>query len=49
VFAFEGTQCEALQRYRDLGVERVTLVAPRRLADALSFLDRMARFIPAIA
>jgi len=49
VFAFEGTQCEALQRYRDLGVERVTLVAPRRMADALPFLDRMARFIPAIA
>jgi hypothetical protein len=26
----------------DLGVERVTMVAPRRLDDALPFLDRMA-------
>jgi hypothetical protein len=25
-----------------MGVERVTLVAPRRLDDALPFLDRMA-------
>jgi hypothetical protein len=25
-----------------MGVERVTMVAPRRLADALPFLDRMA-------
>jgi hypothetical protein len=26
-----------------MGVERVTMVAPRRLADALPFLDRMAK------
>jgi hypothetical protein len=31
---------------QDMGVERVTLVAPRRLADALPFLDRMARLNP---
>ena len=49
VFAFEGTQSDTLKRYRDLGVARVVLVAPRRLADALPFLDRMARVIPAIA
>ena len=48
VFAFEGTHGEALQRYRDLGVERVVVVAPRRLADAWPFLDRMATFIPHI-
>jgi hypothetical protein len=49
MFAFEGTQSDTLKRYRDLGVARVVLVAPRRLADALLFLDRMARVIPAIA
>jgi hypothetical protein len=49
VFAFEATQSEMLKRYRDLGITRVVLVAPRRLADALPFLDRMARLIPDIA
>ena len=48
VFAFEGAQGDTLKRYRDLGVERVTLVAPRRMADALPFLDYMATFIPHI-
>ncbi|HEX5530622.1 MAG TPA: LLM class F420-dependent oxidoreductase [Methylomirabilota bacterium] len=42
VFAFQPPGPDALARLRDLGVERVTLVAPRRLADALPFLDRMA-------
>lgn len=46
--AFEGTHGDVLTRYRDLGVERVTLVAPRRMTDALAFLDRMATFIPHI-
>jgi hypothetical protein len=46
VFAFEGASPEALARYRDLGAERVVLVAPRRLADALPFLDRLAGIIP---
>jgi alkanesulfonate monooxygenase SsuD/methylene tetrahydromethanopterin reductase-like flavin-dependent oxidoreductase (luciferase family) len=48
LFAFEGTESDTLRRYRDLGVTRVVLVAPRRLADALPFLDRMARVIPDI-
>jgi len=39
----------ALKRYRDLGVERVTLVAPRRLDDALPFLDRTAALITDLA
>ena len=34
MFAFEGTQSDTLKRYRALGVTRVVLVAPRRLADA---------------
>src|SRR5262245_60745183 len=49
VFVFEGADAGALRRYRDMGVERVTLVAPRRMPDALPFLDRAARLIPALA
>jgi alkanesulfonate monooxygenase SsuD/methylene tetrahydromethanopterin reductase-like flavin-dependent oxidoreductase (luciferase family) len=48
VFAFEGATADMLKRYRDLGVERVTVVAPRRLADALPFLDRTAALIPTL-
>ena len=49
VFAFEGVNADALRRYRDLGVERVTVVSPRRLSDALPFLDRTATLIPDLA
>ena len=48
IFAFEGTQSDNRKRYQDLGVARVVLVAPRRLAEALPFLDRMAGVIPDI-
>ena len=43
VFAVQPPRPEALARLHDMGVERVTMVAPRRLADALPFLDRMAK------
>ncbi|HMH76987.1 MAG TPA: LLM class flavin-dependent oxidoreductase, partial [Candidatus Udaeobacter sp.] len=42
VFAFKPPTPDAVRRMEDLGVERVTMVAPRRLDDALPFLDRMA-------
>ena len=42
VFAFQPPGPDALARMEDMGVERVTMVVPRRLADALPFLDRMA-------
>ena len=42
VFAFKPPTPDAVRRLEDLGVTRVTLVAPRRLDDALPFLDRMA-------
>ncbi len=42
VFAFQPPRPDELAGLRDLGVERVIMVAPRRLADALPFLDRMA-------
>ena len=49
VFVFEGANADALKRYRDMGVARATLVSPRRLADALPFLDRAATLIPDLA
>ncbi|MGH7299459.1 MAG: LLM class F420-dependent oxidoreductase [Candidatus Rokuibacteriota bacterium] len=42
VFAFKPPTPDAVKRMEDMGVERVTLVSPRRLDDALPFLDRMA-------
>ena len=43
VFAFKPPTPDTVRRLEDQGVTRVTLVAPRRLDDALPFLDRMAR------
>jgi probable F420-dependent oxidoreductase len=48
VFVFEAPSSDHLKRYQDLGVERVVLVSPRRLDDALPFLDRLAALIPEI-
>jgi len=42
VFAFKPPTSDAVRRMEDMGVVRVTMVAPRRLDDALPFLDRMA-------
>jgi len=42
VFAFKPPTRDAVRRMEELGVERTTMVAPRRLGDALPFLDRMA-------
>jgi alkanesulfonate monooxygenase SsuD/methylene tetrahydromethanopterin reductase-like flavin-dependent oxidoreductase (luciferase family) len=42
VFAFKPPARDAVARMEDMGVERVTLVSPRRMDDALVFLDRMA-------
>jgi probable F420-dependent oxidoreductase len=46
VFAFDAPSSDHLKRYQDLGVERVVLVSPRRLDDALPFLDRTAALMP---
>jgi probable F420-dependent oxidoreductase len=42
VLAFKPPTRDTVRRMEDMGVERVTMVAPRRLDDALPFLDRMA-------
>jgi len=41
IFAFKGEE-RHLSRYRDLGIERVTVMLPRREEDALPFLDKLA-------
>jgi len=42
VFAFQLPTSDAVARLEDMGAERVILVSPRRLDEALPFLDRMA-------
>jgi len=49
VFAFDGADPDALKRYREIGIDRVVLISPRREADALRFADRFAELIPALA
>ncbi len=42
MFAFPGAGADVLKRYREIGVDRVVMVAPRHDDDALAFLDRFA-------
>ena len=48
VFAFTTPTADQIKRYQDMGVERAVIVSPRRMADTLPFLDRLAALIPAI-
>ena len=48
IFAFAEPGMDVLQRYREMGVERVVIVSPRRLDDALPFLDRIAPLIAGV-
>ena len=48
VFAFDLPAADHLKRYQDMGVERVVIVSPRRLDDALPMLDRVAALIPSV-
>jgi probable F420-dependent oxidoreductase len=48
VFAFATPTADQIKRYQDMGVERAVIVSPRRMADTLLFLDRLAALIPAI-
>ena len=42
VFAFDGANADALEGYRDMGVDRVVLISPRHEAEAMAFLDLLA-------
>jgi probable F420-dependent oxidoreductase len=48
IFAFDPNPDE-LARYRDLGVERVSVMAPRREEEALPFLDKLAPMVARLA
>ena len=48
VFAFDLPAADHLKRYQEMGVERVVIVSPRRLDDALPVLDRVAALIPSV-
>jgi len=49
LFMFETPDADVLARLGDMGVQRVILVAPRRLGEVLPFLDRAAQLVPRIA
>ena len=49
MFAFPGAGPDVLKRYREIGVDRVVMVAPRYDGDALAFLDRFAPMNTALA
>ncbi len=49
VFAFNIPSADHLKRYQEMGVERVVIVSPRRLDDALPVLDQVATLIPSLS
>ena len=49
VFAFDGADGDTILRYRDMGVDRMVLVAPRDRDAALAFVDRFAEMISQVA
>ena len=48
IFAFEPN-ADDLARYRDLGIDRVSVMVPRRTEDAMPFLDKLAPVIARLA
>jgi probable F420-dependent oxidoreductase len=49
VFAFNGAHDDAILKYRDIGIDRLVLVAPRERDQALSFIDRFTGMVPRVA
>ena len=49
VFAFDADDEDTLRRYRDLGVERVVMAAPRAEPQALAFIDRFQPMVAELA
>ena len=48
VFAFNEPSGDTLKRYRDIGVDRVVIVAPRQLVAAVAILDQCAEYVAAV-
>jgi alkanesulfonate monooxygenase SsuD/methylene tetrahydromethanopterin reductase-like flavin-dependent oxidoreductase (luciferase family) len=40
VFAFNAKNDDVIRRYRDMGVDRTVMITPRRMDDALRWLDQ---------
>lgn len=49
VFAFNAKDDDVIRRYRDLGVDRVVMVLPRRLDDALAWMDGKQALVAELA
>ena len=49
VFAFDAKNDDVIRRYRDIGVERVVMITPRRMDDALRWLDAKHSLISELA
>ena len=49
IFAFDGADGDAILKYRDMGVDRMVLVAPRERDAALAFVDRFAEMVERVA
>jgi len=49
VFAFEAKDDDVIRRYRDIGVDRVVMIMPRRLDDALRWLDAKQPLVAELA
>lgn len=49
VFAFEAKDDDVIRRYREIGVDRVVMIMPRRLDDALRWLDAKQPLVAELA
>lgn len=49
VFAFDAKNDDVIRRYHDLGVDRVVMITPRRLDDALRWLDSKQALVDEVA
>ncbi len=49
IFAFDAKNDDVVRRYRDLGVDRVVMITPRRMDDALRWLDSKQPLVAELA
>lgn len=49
VFAFNAKDDDLIRRYRDLGVDRTVMITPRRMDDALRWLDSKQALVAELA
>ena len=49
VFAFDARNDDVIRRYREMGVDRVVMIMPRRLDDALRWFDQKQPLVAELA